>query len=230
MKEIGRCDAEYFQPKYIDILNAIKKYTNGFDTLNNSIKLRDSNFNPKEKETYKYIELSNIGSNGDILGCTKAKGSELPSRARRKIKFNDLIVSSIEGSLDKIALVSEEYDNSLCSTGFYVLHSETINSETLLIFLKSLSGNLQLKKGCSGTILTAISKDELNRILIPKFNNKLQEQIKLKVIEAYGLREKSKALLEIAKKGVEMAIEKDENTAEKWISSELKKLGVETNA
>ncbi|MFH1602259.1 MAG: hypothetical protein ABIB61_04885 [Candidatus Shapirobacteria bacterium] len=36
----------------------------------------------------------------------------------------------------------------------------------------------------------------------------------------------SKSLLEIAKRGVEMAIEKDEQEAEKWIESEIQKLRV----
>lgn len=33
-------------------------------------------------------------------------------------------------------------------------------------------------------------------------------------------------MLEIAKRGVEMAIEKDEQEAEKWIESEIEKLGI----
>jgi len=42
----------------------------------------------------------------------------------------------------------------------------------------------------------------------------------------YKSKAKSKALLEIAKKGVEMVIEQDETTAEKWINKEVGKLGI----
>ena len=229
-KESERVDAEYFQPKYDEIIEAIENYQGGFDTINNLVKLRDLNFKPIEKEEYKYIELSNIGNSGEVIRCTEAIGLALPTRARRLVKHKDLIVSSIEGSLNKIALIPKEFDSSLCSTGLYVLYSNKINTETLLVFLKSMAGFLQLKKGCSGTILSAISKDELHRVVIPKFNYCLQDQIKQKLTVSSELRKKSKVLLEIAKKGVEMAIEKDEETAEKWINAEVNKLGVKTNA
>ncbi len=47
------------------------------------------------------------------------------------------IVSSIEGSLQSCAMITPEYDGALCSTGFYILASALINSETLLVLFKS---------------------------------------------------------------------------------------------
>lgn len=225
-QEAERFDAEYFQPKYEEIIEAVKKYKGGFDDLGNLVKIKDKNFTPKDNEEYKYIELANISANGEINGYNENLGKELPSRARRKVQKDDLIVSSIEGSLDSIALISEEIQNALCSTGFFVIQSEMINSETLLILLKTKVGQLQLKKGCKGTILTAISKDELSKIVLPKIDLKTQEEIKKKIAEMYETKKLSKSLLEIAKRGVEMAIEKDEQEAEKWINSEVEKLGV----
>ena len=49
----------------------------------------------------------------------KIKGDQAPSRARRILKENDVIVSSVKGSLEKVALVDKEYDGSLASTGFF---------------------------------------------------------------------------------------------------------------
>jgi len=105
------------------------------------------------------------------------QGEDLPSRARRKVAAGDVIVSSIEGSLESIALITEEYDNALCSTGFYVVQSDVLNSKVLLVLLKSIVGQLQLKKGCSGTILTAINKEEFSRIAIPKIEAEKQVEI-----------------------------------------------------
>ncbi|MBN2325343.1 MAG: hypothetical protein JXQ30_16560 [Spirochaetes bacterium] len=96
----------------------------------------------------------------------------------------------------------------------------------MLVFLKSRAGQLQLKKGCSGTILTAISKDELARIIIPKIDEKIQKEIKAKIEEMYQAKALSNNLLDIAKCGVEMAIEKDETEAQKWFTEAIKKLGV----
>ena len=218
-----RMDAEYFQTKYDELAKAIKSYSSGWDTVGNILNVKDKNFSPKEGIVYKYIELANIGGNGEVAGCTKAEGQELPTRARRKVTAGDVIVSSIEGSLSSISLITEEYNGALCSTGFYIIDSNDINSETLLVLLKSTVGQLQLKKGCSGTILTAINKDEFGKIILPKIDDSLQNQIKQKITESFNLRKQSKHLLESAKRAVEIAIEEDEAEGQKYINEQLQK-------
>lgn len=215
----GRIDAEYFQPKYEEIIRVIQSYSGGWDTLENIVVVRDKKFNPDETQQYRYIELANIAGNGEITDCMFGKGRDLPTRARCKVVTGDVIVSSIEGSLPSIALIEKEYDHALCSTGFHVINSDALNPETLLVLLKSVVGQLQLKKRCSGTILTAISKDEFGKVILPKVFESKQTQIQQKVQESFALRKQSKHLLECAKRAVEMAIEKDEKTAIKWLES-----------
>ncbi|BAQ60371.1 type I restriction-modification enzyme M subunit [Geminocystis sp. NIES-3708] len=222
----GRLDAEYYQPKYDQVISQIKDYKQGFDLLSKICKLYDQNFTPTEDKEYKYIELSNIDNNGQISDSTIDYGLNLPTRARRLIKANQVIISSIEGSLDKCAIVSDRFHESICSTGFYVIDSPIINSETLLVLFRSNLMQLQLKQGCSGTILTAINKNAFNSNILPLIAQRIQIQIKKK-IEGMGLAiQQSKELLEIAKKGVEKAIESEEETAIKWINKELEKMGV----
>ena len=218
-KHAERIDADYFQPKYDDIVKTIREYPGGWDTLENLARLKDSKFNPDVETEYKYIELANIGSNGEVTGCMVELGQDLPTRARRKVTAGDVIVSSIEGSLDSIALITEEYGNALCSTGFHVVQSDVLNSETLLVFLKSIVGQLQLKKGCSGTILTAINKGEFSKIAAPKIRAEKQAEIEQKIIESFNSRKRATDLLEHAKRAVEIAIEQDEQTAIDWLES-----------
>ncbi|RLQ05713.1 restriction endonuclease subunit S [Geobacillus sp. FSL K6-0789] len=217
----GRLDAEYYQPKYEDYINLIYKYTNGYDLLGSVCNIKDKNFNPEDNIEYKYIELSNIGKSGEITGCTIAKGNELPTRARRKVNENDVIISSIEGSLESCALIPKEYDNALCSTGFYVINSKKINSETLLILFKSELMQNILKQNCSGTILTAINKNEFLNIPVPIIDKNAQEIIRLKITESFNLRKQSENLLEIVKRAVEIAIEQDEKVAIEYIDMYL---------
>ena len=202
----GRLDAEYYQTKYEDYAGFIRKYKNGFDVLGNVCSLNEKNFNPEDDIKYNYIELSNIGNSGEITGCTSAIGAELPSRARRLVHTNDVIVSSIEGSLQSVALVTDEYDKAICSTGFYVVKSETINPETLLVLFKSEPMQNLLKQGCSGTILTAIGRNELHNIVMPKIRNEVQKEIAEYVQKSISLRKEAKQLLENAKLQVEDAI------------------------
>lgn len=217
----GRIDADYFQPKYDEVVNIIKNYPGGWDTLGNQGYVRDANFNPDAETEYKYIELANIGNDGEITDCMVEQGEDLPTRARRKVAAEDVIVSSIEGSLESIALITEEYDNALCSTGFYVVQSDVLNSKVLLVLLKSIVGQFQLKKGCSGTILTAINKEEFSKIAVPKIRAEKQAEIQQKVLESFDLRNQAKHLLECAKRAVEIAIEQDEQTAINWLESVL---------
>ncbi len=79
--------------------------------------------------------------------------------------------------MESCALITEEYNNSLCSTGFYVVNSEKLNSESLLaVFKSSLMLNL-MKKGCSGTILTNIAKEEFAKLPIPLLKQDVQDEI-----------------------------------------------------
>lgn len=218
--QAGRVDAEYYQPKYEEIINAIKGYPGGWDTLGNLTHLKTKNFQPEDNIDYIYIELANIASNGEITDCMTEQGHSLPSRARRKVAKGDVIVSSVEGSLSSIALIKKEYDQALCSTGFHVINSETFSSETLLVLMKSIVGQLQLKKGCSGTILTAINRHEFCDIVLPLISEEKQLDIKQKVTESFHMRKQSKRMLECAKRAVEIAIEQNEETAMGWLHTQ----------
>jgi len=208
----GRIDAEYYQPKYDEIEEKIINYKGGFDQVKNICNLKTQNFQPQDDVIYNYIELANIGSNGVIKDVTLNEGKDLPSRARRIVKTNDVIVSSVEGSLASCAIIPKEFNNAICSTGFYVINSKNINSETLLLLFKTAVIHL-MEKGCSGTILTAINNEEFFKIPLPTIDENIQKTISDKIQQSFALQSKSKQLLEAAKKAVEMAIEQNEEMA-----------------
>ena len=215
----GRLDAEYYQTKYTKYTDALKTT----DTVHTICNLSEKNFIPDENVEYEYIELANVGNSGNISNVERFLGKDLPSRARRQVKTGQVIVASVEGSLQSCALITEEYNNALCSTGFYVLESSVLNPESLLVLFKSEPIQALLKQRCSGTILTAITKDELLAMPLPQIDLTLQREIAIKVQESFVQRRKSELLLEYAQRAVEMAIEQGEETAIKW----LKEKGVE---
>lgn len=203
----GRFDSEYYLPKYEDYIELIHSYQTGYELIGNVCDIKDGNFAPIDGVQYKYIELADIGKSGEITGCNEQTGEELPTRARRIVHKGDVIVSSIEGSLDSCALVTDEYDGALCSTGFYVLKSHLINPETLLVLFKSLPVQSLMKKGCSGTILTAIGKSEFEKIPIPLIRQEVQDEIAKHIQKSCELRMEAMQLLENAKLTIETAIE-----------------------
>ncbi len=221
----GRLDAEYYQVKYEEIIEQIRQ-CNNYKSFDEICSLNDINFIPEENIEYKYIELSNIGDKGEIYGFTEALGLDLPTRARRIVATGDVIVSSIEGSLNSCALITEDYEAALCSNGFHIIRSKVLNPETLLVLFKSNPWQNILKKGCSGTILTAINKSELSDIPIPIIDAEVQARIKERIDSCYQSRQQSEHLLEVAKRAVEIAIEETEESALKFINESMRDMNV----
>ncbi|MBU1084860.1 restriction endonuclease subunit S, partial [Patescibacteria group bacterium] len=207
IKKANRIDADYFQPKYADLIKNLKKGKTKF--LPRIIENTPAIFNPKPDDSYKYVELSNINSSiGIIDGYSEVLGKEAPSRAKRMLKQGDLIVSSVEGSLGKVALVNKEQEGYLASTGFFQFRSKEILSEVLLVLSKCYILKMQLQKETAGTILTAVSKKAIKNILIPVVSKPIQQKISNLVKKSHEARKKSKELLEEAKRKVEEMIER----------------------
>ncbi len=205
--ETGRFDSEYYLPKYEDYVRLVQLYPDGYGLIGDLCEIKDTNYAPEDGVKYKYIELANIGKSGEVTGYDEQLGENLPTRARRIVHSGDVVVSSVEGSLDSCALITNEYNNALCSTGFYVLQSPVLNPETLLTLFKSQLIQNLMKKGCSGTILTAISKSELEKIPMPIIRQEIQDEIAKHVRKSFELRAEAMQLLENAKLTIESVIE-----------------------
>jgi len=219
--KVDRMDAEYWEPRYNEIEEIIKNYKNGFDYLPNLVDLSNDKIKVEKDKIYNYIELADINSNLGVVNKTKQiKGSDLPSRARMKVKKGYIIMSSVEGSIDKIALIDFEKPNLVASTGFFIFKEKDLNKETLLVLLKTLSKKYIIREA-QGTILTAIPHKSLNRVILPKINTETQQKIALLIQQSFEARENSKKLLEIAKKAVEIYIEKDEAEGQKYINEQI---------
>lgn len=216
-KKTGRFDAEYYQKKYEQCNQSL----NTDETVDSLCKLYDKTFLPKATENYRYIELSNVGLAGEISGVETINGAELPSRARRKVNAGQIVISSVEGSLQSCAIITDDLDECLCSTGFYIIDSKDINPETLLVLFKSEVIQALMKQRCSGTILSGITKEDLLSMPLPKVDENLQKAIAAKIQESFDLRNQSKRLLEHAKQAVEMAIEQGENVAQTWLKANM---------
>jgi len=208
IKSAHRADAEYFQPKYDKLVERIKKY--GAAPLLDLVQNVAARFNPKPQPTklFKYVELSNITSSvGMIDGFSEVSGDEAPSRAKRVLKANDVILSSVEGSLEKVALVGKEQEGYLASNGFFQFRSKDILPGVLLVLAKSFILQMQFEKETAGTILTAVPKEAVKNIIVPKINKPTQQKIADLVQKSHQARSKAKELLEQAKQKVESLID-----------------------
>ena len=212
IQKSNRLDAEYFQAKFEELIKKLEEY--GVKQLEKVIENVPAKFNPygEPKKEFRYVELSNIDTSlGIISGSSTVLGKEAASRAKRLLKTDDVIVSSVEGSLEKAALVSKEQEDYLASTGFFQFRSKEILPEVLLVLAKSIVFQYQLQQRCAGTILTAVPHESIKDILIPVLPRETQEKIAELVKKSHAARQKSKELLEESKRKVEEMIEKGGN-------------------
>ncbi len=204
IKSAHRADAEYFQSKYEKLKEKIKKY--GAAPLLSVAQNVPARFNPKSQptKTFRYVELSNITSSvGTIDDFSEVIGDDAPSRAKRVLESGDIIISSVEGSLEKVALTNEEQGGYLASNGFFQFRGKDILPEVLLVLAKSFILQMQFEKETAGTILTAVPKEAVKNIIVPKIDKPIQQKIADLVQKSHEARQKAKELLGEAKREIE---------------------------
>jgi len=111
-----------------------------------------------------------------------------------------------------------------------ILRLQRINAkvkpEYLALVLNSEIVQTQIKKDAGGSIINHWRPDQVKATVIPILDENRQNEIVKLVQESFDKRCKSKALLEIAKTGVEKAIETTEEEATQWMTAEIDKLDV----
>ena len=77
----------------------------------------------QHKGTIQYIDIASVNC-GQLEGYTEYDIADAPSRARRIIKCNDIIYSTVRPNLRAYYYVKNCPDNAICSTGFAVLRAK----------------------------------------------------------------------------------------------------------
>ena len=224
-EQAERIDAEYFQPKYEEIEEAIKSYSGGYSLIKNEFKQNKKTFKTDDEKKYQYVEIGSVNvSNGEIIP-SEVLGSKLPTNAKRVLNKGDIIVSKVRTYRGAITIVEE---NGYVGSGAFTVLQENgqLNKETLLAFLHSKSMLAWSLKPNTGTSYPVIVDDDIFNLPIPILPEEIQTTIQQKVEKSFILRKQSKYLLECAKKAVEMAIEQDEQTAINWLKKQIQDIGV----
>jgi len=159
---------------------ALKKSIFPLTTIGQSFDFAKRTFNKStyKNPTFKYIEIGAIDPIKGILEAKEIATNKAPSRATQFIKEGDLIIGTTRPYLKKFAIVSKEYDNDVCSSGFSVIASnENYHLPFLLQFLNCTYGIEQLKNRMTGGLYPAITEAELKAIKIPFPNVEKQIEI-----------------------------------------------------
>jgi type I restriction enzyme S subunit len=180
-----RLDAEYYQPEFLNTERLLKKSKSlSLDKLAELSKLRGNPTRNPERN-FQYIDISNIDiSSGDIQ-VQMVKGYDAPSRARKIVKTDDIIISTVRPNRNAVAIIPKELDNQVCSTGFAVIKPKKINPWVLFAYLKTRYAINQLVRATMASMYPAVSEEDIGAILIPVIPESLQGKIAGYVKEAY---------------------------------------------
>jgi restriction endonuclease S subunit len=227
-KDAERFDAEYFQPKYEEIVEAVKKYKGGFDELGNLVKIKKSvepGSEAYQENGIPFVRVSNLSkfelSDNNQQFISEELYDELKTHQSKKGE----VLLSKDATPGMAYFLNEEPQKMIVSGGILRLKidNKQVLPEYLALVLNSVIIQKQIERDAGGSIINHWRPDQVKATLIPVLKNDKQEEIKALIEKSFNDRKLSKSLLKIAKRGVEMAIEKDEKEAKKWINNGLKK-------
>jgi type I restriction enzyme M protein len=98
--------------------------------------------------------------------------------------------------------------------------------EYVILFLNSKFGYLPVERRVHGVAYYSISQADMADVSISILSIPEQEKIVQKIKSSFALKLKFKQLIEIAKTGVERAIETDEATATNWMNQQIEALDI----
>ena len=83
--------------------------------------------NETDDACYRYIDLSSVSIESHIIGSASIiKKSNAPSRAQQVVKEGDVLLGTTRPTLKRFCLVTQEFDNQICSTGFCVFRANRV--------------------------------------------------------------------------------------------------------
>lgn len=239
IEQVERYDAEYFQPKFEEIIEKINKYKNGCKYLEDLTSVVGHPVNPPYSETNddtkqktfiitqrhlgEYFPIDDFWNDQESLYTTD---EFIIKNKKYMLCKNDIILYSVGAAYTGKANL---YNSPIKATlgSFLTLIrpvQKLINPFYLLVFLNSSIGQLLTRRNLRGSIQQYIYPYDTKKMLIPMLDKSIQEQIETTIREGEEAYNKSKELLNIAKKAVEIAVEENEKAAEVFINIENKKL------
>lgn len=228
-QKADRFDAEYFQPKYEEVIETVKKYKGGFDELGNLVKIKKSvepGSEAYQENGIPFVRVSNLSKFELSDNNQQFISEELYNELKNHQPEKGEILLSKDATSGMAYYLNEEPQKMIVSGGILRLKidSKQVLPEYLTLVLNSVIVQKQMERDAGGSIINHWRPDQVKATIIPVLKDNKQKEIEELIEKSFSDRKLSKSLLEIAKRGVEMAIEKDEEEARKWINSELGKL------
>ena len=119
---------------------------------------------------FRYVDIGGIDrTHKRITESSLLLGGEAPSRARKVIQTDDVIVSTVRPNLNAVAMVPGELDGQIASTGFCVLRANRELVEPRYLFHRAISPGFvgALTARMRGASYPAVSDQDVMDMEIP---------------------------------------------------------------
>ena len=108
-------------------------------TLGEIAEINTNNISAKDEfKEIRYLDSSSVTQNVfDEYQIFNVQQDEIPSRAKRKVKHNDIVYSTVRPNLKHYGIIKDSVENMIVSTAFAVIHScySPISNELLYLML-----------------------------------------------------------------------------------------------
>ena len=176
----------------------------------------------KPSEKFIYLDVSSVNKETkEIENATVLMGKDAPSRARKLVRTNDVIFATVRPTHSRVALITEEYDEQVCSTGYFVLRAKDfLNNNFVYYFLLTYSFNKQMEKLQKGASYPAVTDAEVKGIVIPFPKLKKEQQTIVQKLDA--INAETKKLESIYQQKINDLEELKKSVLQKAFAGELK--------
>lgn len=217
----NRIDAEYFQPKYDDLINKIKEKDSALliDVVDIQKSVEPGSASYKA-EGIPFVRVSDISK----FGIDEPKIHLSPELFSKTISpQKDTILFSKDGTC---GIAYKFIDSNRIITSSALLHlskKEDVNIDLdyLTLVLNSPIIQMQAERDAGGSIIKHWSVPQIEQVEIPIVEEYIQQDIGDKIRSSFFLRRISEKLIKTAQKAVEIAIEEGEDEALKFIDKNL---------
>lgn len=201
----NRLDADYFDPRMQNLINVLSR--DGL-TIRDVVNLSKRRFESREGVEFQYIEIGDVSNDG-IAQSSPIMGEDAPSRATWMVKSGDVITSTVRPIRRLSAIITENQDGYVCSSGFAVLTPKNIEPELLLVYLRIPLVCQLLDLYTTASMYPAISTDDLMSIPISIPDFTIREKVIEKVRQSFSARNEAKRILKVACDMVEQTVLKN---------------------
>ncbi len=226
-KITGRLDAEYYQPKYEDIVNKIVSQSH--DKLS-SVATITKSIEPGSKYYDEiglpFMRVADFSKNG-LTTPNKFLNDYYVNENAEKIKElkpkKGTILFSKDGSVGNAYHLRNNFDGITSSAILHlnIIDEKRIIPEYLTLVLNSELVQMQAERDAGGSIILHWRVSEIQNVIVPIIDYSKQQLIANMIEESFVLSKLSERLLEVAKSSVEMSIEFGEEKALEFINKNI---------